>query len=91
MEEYERLRMPEKALLRRGYWMLANFALRVLGHCSSGIRIGLETGFDSGASLEYVYQNQPTGKGAVGRAVDRYYLNTLGWRCTRQRKHQVEA
>lgn len=90
-EEYERLRMPEKGLLRRGYWVLANFALRVLGHFSSGIRIGLETGFDSGASLEYVYQNQPTGKGAVGRAVDRYYLNTLGWRCTRQRKHHVEA
>ncbi|WP_313277471.1 class I SAM-dependent methyltransferase family protein [Kosakonia cowanii] len=90
-EEYERLRMPEKGLLRRGYWMLANFALRALGHFSSGIRIGLETGFDSGASLEYVYQNQPTGKGAVGRAVDRYYLNTLGWRCTRQRKHHVEA
>lgn len=90
-EEYERLRMPEKGLLRRGYWVLANFALRVLGHFSSGIRIGLETGFDSGASLEYVYQNQPTGKGAVGRAVDRYYLNTLGWRCTRRRKHHVEA
>ncbi|MGJ7471817.1 class I SAM-dependent methyltransferase family protein [Kosakonia cowanii] len=90
-EEYERLRMPEKSLLRRGYWALANFALCALGHFSSGIRIGLETGFDSGASLEYVYQNQPTGKGAVGRAVDRYYLNTLGWRCTRQRKQHVEA
>ncbi|MFS2060317.1 class I SAM-dependent methyltransferase family protein [Kosakonia cowanii] len=90
-EEYERLRMPEKSLLRRGYWALENFALCALGHFSSGIRIGLETGFDSGASLEYVYQNQPTGKGAVGRAVDRYYLNTLGWRCTRQRKQHVEA
>ncbi|MGR4051947.1 class I SAM-dependent methyltransferase family protein [Kosakonia cowanii] len=89
-EEYEALRLPEKRLLRRGYWMLAHLALRAMGHLSSGIRLGLESGFDSGASLEYVYQNQPMGRGAVGRAVDRYYLNTLGWRCTRQRKQHVE-
>lgn len=90
-EEYETLRLPERSLLRRGCWRLAHLALRAMGHLSTGIRIGLESGFDSGASLEYVYQNQPTGKGAVGRAVDRYYLNTLGWRCTRQRKQYVEA
>lgn len=90
-EEYETLRLPERSLLRRGYWMLAHLALRVMGHLSTGVQLGLESGFDSGASLEYIYQNQPTGKGAVGRAVDRYYLNTLGWRCTRQRKQYVEA
>jgi len=90
-EEYQALRMPEKRLLRRGYWLLANLALRVMGHFSSGIRIGLKTGFNSGASLAYVCQNQPTGRGAAGRAVDRLYLNTPGCRCTRQRKQHVEA
>lgn len=89
-DEYEKLRLPEKNVFKRMYWALNAFALRHVGKLSSGIRLGLETGFDSGASLEYIYENQPTGKNALGRVLDRYYLKNIGWHCTRMREKHVE-
>jgi alpha-beta hydrolase superfamily lysophospholipase len=52
---------------------------------SGGIRTGVETGFDSGTMLDYVYRNEAKGAGAVGRLVDRVYLDAIGWRGIRQR------
>ncbi|WLI76615.1 class I SAM-dependent methyltransferase family protein [Kosakonia sp. H02] len=89
-DEYEKLRLPEQNVFKRLYWMLAAFALRRVGKLSTGVQLGLETGFDSGASLEYVYENQPSGKNALGTTLDRYYLNNIGWHCTRMREKHVE-
>ncbi len=55
-------------------------------------RLGHETGFDSGSTLDYVYRNTPpAGSTALGRAIDRNYLQSIGWRGIRQRKRHIEA
>jgi esterase/lipase len=60
------------------------------GRLSDGIRLGLETGFDSGSTLDYVYRNQATGLGPLGKLIDWFYLNSTGWRGIRVRKQNVE-
>ncbi|TMG33817.1 MAG: hypothetical protein E6H94_10350, partial [Chloroflexi bacterium] len=35
--------------------------MRTLGRLSDGIRLGWETGFDSGRTLDYVYRNKASG------------------------------
>lgn len=72
------------------YWRLYRAALRLGGRLSDGIRLGHETGFDSGSTLDYVYRNQASGRGWLGRLVDRHYLDAIGWRGIRQRKQHVE-
>ena len=52
--------------------------------------LGHRTGFDSGSTLDYVYRNQPQGVPLIGTAIDKTYLNSIGWRGIRQRKLHVE-
>ena len=56
---------------------------------SEGLKLGKETGFDSGSTLDYVYRNQPQGSNAFGRMADKHYLNAMGWRGIRQRKVHI--
>jgi len=72
------------------YWASTRLAMRVGGMLSSGIELGHRTGFDSGSTLDYVYRNQPTGGGPLGRLIDKAYLGSIGWRGIRQRKLHVE-
>jgi alpha-beta hydrolase superfamily lysophospholipase len=72
------------------YWALTRVGLRLSGTLSDGVRLGHQTGFDSGSTLDYVYRNQPAGRFGIGRLVDRSYLNAIGWRGIRQRKLHVE-
>ena len=84
-EEYERLKLhggPQFVAVRA--------ALRVGGRLSKGIDLGWKGGFDSGRSLDYVYQNQPQGSRRLGKFVDAKYLNNIGWRGIRQRKANLE-
>jgi SAM-dependent methyltransferase len=60
------------------------------GRLSRGIRLGWESGFDSGRSLDYIYENRPRGLGFVGRLIDRNYLNAIGWRGIRMRRRHLE-
>ncbi|TDR33083.1 bifunctional alpha/beta hydrolase/class I SAM-dependent methyltransferase [Hydromonas duriensis] len=76
--------------LRGIYWKLTRLSLKLGGWLSTGIRLGHQTGFDSGSTLDYVYRNQATGKTALGRLIDRQYLNSPGWRGIRQRKIHIE-
>jgi alpha-beta hydrolase superfamily lysophospholipase len=66
------------------------WSMRTGGRLSDGIRLGLRTGFDSGASLDYVYRNQPSGITPIGKIVDFGYLNAIGWRGIRIRKTHIE-
>jgi len=75
---------------RRLYWAAYRAGLRLGGQLSEGIRLGQLTGFDSGSTLDYVYRNTPCGRGPIGRAIDRNYLNAIGWRGIRQRKHHLQ-
>jgi len=65
---------------------VARAALKIAGRFSGGIRIGWRSGFDSGLSLDYVYKNEPHGWSALGRLIDKSYLNSIGWRGIRERK-----
>ena len=65
-------------------------SMRTGGRLSAGIRLGLRSGFDSGASLDYVYRNKPTGFTPIGAMVDFGYLNAIGWRGIRIRKTHIE-
>ncbi|HEY8669037.1 MAG TPA: class I SAM-dependent methyltransferase family protein, partial [Tepidisphaeraceae bacterium] len=64
--------------------------LKTLGRLSAGIRLGWRRGFDSGQSLDYIYENRARGITAIGRLTDRIYLNTVGWRGIRQRKINLQ-
>lgn len=61
-----------------------------MGRLSKGMRLGLETGFDSGATLDYVYRNQPAGIPPLGKSIDIFYLNFIGWRGIRMRRDHIE-
>jgi alpha-beta hydrolase superfamily lysophospholipase len=71
-------------------WALTRLSMRIGGFLSRGIALGHKTGFDSGSTLDYVYRNAPQGFTALGRATDRSYLESIGWRGIRQRKVHIE-
>ncbi len=90
-DEADALASPLPPLSPRGlYWAAMRWAMRVGGRLSAGIELGHTTGFDSGSTLDYVYRNQPQGRGALGRLIDKGYLESIGWRGIRQRKLHVE-
>lgn len=68
---------------------LQKFSLGKIGKLSNGMAIGLKYGFDSGASLDYVYQNHPKGKLGFGKMMDKNYLNAIGWKGIRIRKQHL--
>jgi alpha-beta hydrolase superfamily lysophospholipase len=72
------------------YWGLTRAGLRLGGVVSDGVRLGHQTGFDSGSTLDYIYRNQAAGRFGIGRIVDSNYLDAIGWRGIRQRKQHVE-
>ena len=84
-EEYEKLK------LRGGpQFLAAKAALKIGGRFSKGIDLGWKSGFDSGQSLDYVYENQPQGSSRLGKFIDANYLKSIGWRGIRQRKANLE-
>lgn len=90
-DEADRLATPLPALSPRGLWWSAYRAnLKLGGFFSEGIELGHATGFDSGSTLDYVYRDTARGFGAIGRSVDRTYLDAIGWRGIRRRKLNVE-
>ena len=76
--------------IRALYWNMTRFWLKVFANLSEGIRLGQETGFDSGSTLDYVYRNQAQGVTPIGKLIDWFYLNSIGWRGIRQRKIHLE-
>jgi alpha-beta hydrolase superfamily lysophospholipase/SAM-dependent methyltransferase len=84
-EEHERLKLrgsPVFALVRGG--------MKTGGRLSKGIDLGWRSGFDSGPTLDYVYENKAQGSTPLGRLIDRNYLNSPGWRGIRERKKNLE-
>ena len=72
------------------YWRATRAGLRFGSNLADGVKLGFDTGFDSGSTLDYVYRNQPSGKSPIGRLIDQNYLNSIGWRGIRQRKLHAE-
>ena len=63
--------------------------MKRIGKISNGMATGLKYGFDSGASLDYVYRNQPAGKFGIGKIMDKGYLDAIGWTGIRIRKQNL--
>jgi ubiquinone/menaquinone biosynthesis C-methylase UbiE len=88
---YEQLREPLPAWHPKAvYYTMLKALLNTLGRRSDGIRLGQQYGFDSGVMLEYVYRNEASGKGWLGRAIDRIYLDAPGWRGIRERAEMLK-
>lgn len=68
---------------------ITRFAMQKFGHVSDAIATGLEHGFDSGSSLDKVYENDPKGSNAFGKAVDKFYLSNIGWQGIRIRRQHI--
>src|SRR3954451_2878269 len=83
-EEFERLKLPGSphfALLRGG--------MKSGGRLSKGIELGWRSGFDSGLTLDYGYENKTRRTPPLGRLIDRNYLDSPGWRGIRRRKENL--
>lgn len=90
-DEADRLASPLPLASPRGlYWAATRLGLRIGGLLSDGVALGHRTGFDSGSTLDYVYRNRAGGRTALGRMIDRNYLDSIGWRGIRQRKMNAE-
>jgi hypothetical protein len=90
-EEFERLSRPLLASSPNAVaFSLIKVGLRTGGRLSDGIRVGLETGFDSGSTLDYVYRNRASGITPLGKLIDWLYINSIGWRGIRIRKQHLE-
>lgn len=83
--EYDRLRQPGPF-----WWGIQRFIMRTLGCLSDGILLGWASGFDSGRTLDYVYENKPRGITWLGRLIDANFLNSIGWRGIRIRRENLE-
>jgi ubiquinone/menaquinone biosynthesis C-methylase UbiE len=90
-DEADRLASPLETFSPKGlYWALSRASIKLGSWFSNGLKTGVDTGFDSGSTLDYVYENEARGLGPVGRAVDRVFLDAIGWRGIRQRKIHLE-
>lgn len=76
--------------LAKAWFGMQRVMLGMMGPVSNGMKIGLQHGFDSGTSLDYVYRNQAGGRLLFGGIMDRGYLDAVGWRGIRQRKRQLQ-
>lgn len=75
---------------KKFYYGISKCALNTLGTMSEGIKLGVEKGFDSGSSLDYVYENKPRGITFLGKLFDKIYLKSPGWKGIRTRKENLE-
>jgi alpha-beta hydrolase superfamily lysophospholipase/SAM-dependent methyltransferase len=90
--EFDRLSRPLQIWSpRRVGFALQRAFMKSMGRLSKGIRIGWRSGFDSGESLDYVYRNRASGNTPLGKLVDYFYLNAIGWRGVRVRKANLVA
>jgi esterase/lipase/SAM-dependent methyltransferase len=84
--EYDRLRYRS---VNPAFGLIAA-AMKTVGRLSHGIGLGWKSGFDSGQTLDYVYENAARGVSFLGRLIDRAYLNSIGWRGIRVRKEHLQ-
>jgi len=86
--EYDLLRQPASGL-KGVYYGFQKKGTETIGSLSDGVKVGLATGFDSGKSLDYVYDNQARGTTPIGKMIDRVYLDAVGWKGIRQRREHI--
>ena len=80
-----------KNSLKQLFWNLTQRQLKFGSLFSIGLKIGEQTGYDSGSTLDFVYRNHPESQNALGKVIDQQYLNAIGWKGIRVRKQNIEA
>lgn len=75
---------------RAWYWALTRASLKFGARLSRGLKLGEETGYDSGSTLDFVYRDRAESSHPLGKLIDRVYLQSIGWRGIRVRKLHVE-
>ncbi|WP_436869243.1 bifunctional alpha/beta hydrolase/class I SAM-dependent methyltransferase [Acinetobacter courvalinii] len=87
----EQLSSPLPAFsIKNLFWNLTKRNLKLGSKFSHGLKIGEDTGYDSGSTLDFVYRNQGESKNILGNIIDQQYLNAIGWRGIRVRKQHIE-
>lgn len=89
-EEYDRLCKPAP-IPKSWIFGCQKLAMKTIGKLSNGVKVGWETGFDSGRSLDYIYENEARGVTPLGKLLDRSYLDAVGWKGIRERGVNLEA
>lgn len=90
-EEFDRFEAPLPLFSKlRMRFAFENCFMKTVGRLSTGIRIGLTTGFDSGSTMDYVYRCEPSGWTSLGRSIDALYLNSAGWQAIRVRRRNLQ-
>lgn len=64
---------------------------RTIGRTSDGIRICFDYGLTSGWAVEYACRNRPSGRGLIGKVLDRIFLAHPGWKAVRVRRQHLES
>ena len=72
------------------FWQITKKNLKIGSLLSKGLKIGEDTGYDSGSTLDFVYRNHTESQNPIGKIIDRQYLNAIGWRGIRIRKENIE-
>ena len=81
--------LPHKSA-KHIFWQITKKNLKIGSLLSKGLKIGEDTGYDSGSTLDFVYRNQTESQNPIGKIIDRQYLNAIGWRGIRIRKENIE-
>lgn len=81
--------LPPKSV-KNAFWEITKKNLKMGSLVSKGLKIGEDTGYDSGSTLDFVYRNQSESSNPLGKIIDRQYLNAIGWRGIRIRKQNIE-
>lgn len=89
-DEYNNLYENHLPLAHESVFLMQKIMMQLLGWMSKGIRVGMKYGFDSGVSLDHVYKNKPEGFTFIGRIIDYFYINAIGWRGIRKRKVNLQ-
>ena len=90
-DEYRSLKRSLPWYSVKGAWFnLCKYSFNTIGQLSDGLKLGKQTGHNSGRTLDYIYQNKPSGKLLIGKFFDKCYLQSPGWVGIRQRKINLE-
>jgi SAM-dependent methyltransferase len=65
--------------------LISRTIARFLARYSEGLRLAADHGFRSGRVSEYACRNEPHGRRALGRLIDRAFLQSSAWDGLRQR------
>ena len=90
-EEADRLATPLPRFCPKNLWFkFQRFGMQALSPWVGGLKIGENTGYDSGSTLDYIYRNEPQGANKFFKFIDKFYLNAIGWRGIRERKRNIK-